>query len=278
MTVNKYPVVLLAGGNSKNWQEGTGGAKLFTRLGKRRLWEYMAQALVESGRVSRIALVAPPGVLEKLAAAFMAYMALITPPGVSTLHVQAVPATNDMPGSAWLGVQALGKPEQVLFICDDLPLLTGAGLQDFLIQCETLPGNSFYPLVREELCRKQYPKLHRTFFTLKEGRFTGGNLVLMQSRFIPSILKLAAQVFILRKSPFKLAAFLGPAFCIRFLLRRLSLTDIEKRVSELTGFTAQAILSEYPEVAEDLDQVQDIAAAAFYAAQRPRPKITLPPG
>lgn len=278
MTTTKYPVVLLAGGVSKNWQEGTGGVKLFTRLGKRQLWEYLAQALVESGSVSRIALVAPPCVLEKLVAAFTAYMALITPQGVKTLHVQAVPATGDMSDSAWLGVQALGRPEQVLFICDDLPLLTGTGLQDFLAHCAILQGNGFYPLVREKLCREQYPKLHRTFFTLREGRFTGGNLVLMQSKFIPSVLNLAAQVFILRKSPFKLAAFLGPSFCLKFVLGRLSLTDIEKRVSELAGFTAKSVLSEYPEVAEDLDNVQDIEAAAFYAAKRALPKITLSPG
>ena len=260
MTTTKYPVVLLAGGVSKNWQEGTGGVKLFTRLGKRQLWEYLAQALVESGSVSRIALVAPPCVLEKLVAAFTAYMVLITPQGVKTLHVQAVPATGDMSDSAWLGVQALGRPEQVLFICDDLPLLTGTGLQDFLAHCAILQGNGFYPLVREKLCREQYPQLHRTFFTLREGRFTGGNLVLVDTDRIPEILAAARQVFALRKSPARLAAFLGPAFSLKFALGRLALPDIERRLYALTGLKGRAILSPYPEVAEDLDRPGDIEA------------------
>jgi hypothetical protein len=47
---------------------------------------------------------------------------------------------------------------------------------------------AFYPLVSAKLCREQYPQLHRTFFTLREGRFTGGNLVLVNTDKIPKLL------------------------------------------------------------------------------------------
>jgi hypothetical protein len=257
----RYPVVLLAGGSpGTGWPAACGGVRLRIELGGRQLWVYLARALVESGRVSKIALVAPPGVVQQLAQDLVSYLAQLTPAGAPIVPVQAVPATGDMPGSAWLGAQTLGLPPQVLFVCDDLPLLTGTALRDFLERCETGGGSAegFYPLVSAKLCREQYPQLHRTFFTLREGRFTGGNLVLVNTDKIPELLGAFRQVFALRKSPARLAAFLGPAFSLKFALGRLSLADIEGRLGELTGLRGRAILSPYPQVAEDLDHPEDI--------------------
>jgi hypothetical protein len=261
MKANKYPVVVLAGGSPvAGWPAATGGVRLLTRLGGGFLWHYLARALAACGRVSKLALVAPPAVVEELSRDLADYLAQLTPAGTPAVTVQAVPAASDMPGSAWLGAQALQAAGPVLFVCDDLPLLTAAAVNDFLDRCEAGSGAAFYPLVKEELCREQYPQLHRTFFTLREGSFTGGNLVLMDSRTIPKILPAARKVFALRKSPARLAAFLGPAFSIKFALGRLSLPEVEGRLTELTGLEGRAVLSPYPEVAEDLDRPEEIAA------------------
>ena len=259
----RYPVVLLAGGSHvTGWPAACGGVRLLVKLGGRPLWQYLARALADSGRVSRVALVAPPAVVQQMGQELGSYLAQLTPDATPPLPVLAVPATGDMPGSAWLGAQALGLSHRVLFVCDDLPLLNGAALCDFLERCETCGGSAegFYPLVSEKLCREQYPQLHRTFFTLREGRFTGGNLVLVDTDRIPAILAAARQVFALRKSPARLAAFLGPAFSLKFALGRLALPDIERRLYALTGLKGRAILSPYPEVAEDLDRPGDIEA------------------
>lgn len=269
MKVNKYPVVLLAGGSPvAGWPAATGGVRLLTRLGGGFLWQYLVRALADSGRVSKLALVAPPGVVQKLSRDLTAYLAQLTPAGTPGLQVQAVPAADHMPGSAWLGAQALQAGGPVLFVCDDLPLLTAAAVCDFLDRCESCDGEkgngpaAFYPLVREELCREQYPQLHRTFFTLRDGSFTGGNLVLMDSRRIPELLPVAQKIFALRKSPPRLAAFLGPAFSLKFALGRLSLAEVEGRLLELTGLQGRGIISPYPQVAEDLDRAADIEAMA----------------
>jgi hypothetical protein len=272
--VRQYPVVLLAGGSfAPGWPAATGGVRLLTRLGGGFLWQYLLRALAASGRVCKLALVAPPAVATRLGRELTEYLAQIVPAGTPALTVQAVPAAGDMPGSAWLGAQALQAAGPVLFVCDDLPLLTAAALDDFLDRCEKTSGAAFYPLVREERCREQYPQLHRTFFTLREGSFTGGNLVLMDSRTIPKILPAARKVFALRKSPPRLAAFLGPAFSLKFALGRLSLPEVEARLTELTGLEGRAVLSPYPEVAEDLDRPEEIAAMAAYVQKIPLPVL-----
>ena len=260
----QYPVILLAGGSHvTGWPAACGGVRLRVKLGGRPLWQYLVRALVGSGRVSRVALVASPVVVQELGQELADYLARSMPDATPTLPVLAVPATGDMPESAWLGAQALGLPSRVLFVCDDLPLLNGAALGDFLDRCESYSDSAgFYPLVSEKLCREQYPQLHRTFFSLREGRFTGGNLVLVDTDRIPEILASARQVFALRKSPARLAAFLGPVFSLKFALGRLALPDIERRLCALTGLKGKAILSSYPEVAEDLDCPGDIEIMA----------------
>ncbi|MFQ9523288.1 MAG: hypothetical protein ACLR2G_07125 [Phascolarctobacterium faecium] len=44
---------------------------------------------------------------------------------------------------------------------------------------------------------------------------------------------------------------------LKFLLHRLTLSDIELRASELLGFSGKAVVSHYPEIGMDVDKEED---------------------
>ena len=49
----------------------------------------------------------------------------------------------------------------------------------------------------------------------------------------------------------------GFGFVLKFLLHRLTLSDIELRASELLGFSGKAVVSHYPEIGMDVDKEED---------------------
>ena len=64
-----------------------------------------------------------------------------------------------------------------------------------------------------------------------------------------------------RKSPFKLAKMLGPKFIFKFLLRRLTIEELEERISSLIKAKGKAVVTSYPEIGMDVDKNSDLELA-----------------
>lgn len=61
----------------------------------------------------------------------------------------------------------------------DIPMIRPEVIDDFLDRCSELEGDIYYPpIVSKEASEQVYPEVVRTYFTLKEGTFTGGNILL----------------------------------------------------------------------------------------------------
>ena len=93
--------------------------------------------------------------------------------------------------------------------------------------------------------------------TLPEGRFTGGNLLLIKASVITAGLAKAEDIFARRKKPWELCGWLGFGFVLKFLLHRLTLSAVEQRASQLLEFTGKAVISHYPEIGMDMDKEAD---------------------
>ena len=68
----------------------------------------------------------------------------------------------------------------------------------------------------------------------------------------------------MRKKPLKLAAWLGSFFILKLLLGRLSLADVEKRVSVLFGYRGCAVITDFACIGTDLDKAEEWAEAEKY--------------
>lgn len=205
---------------------------------------YVIEALQESKGVENLIVVGPPA-LKK-----------IIPP-----QVPLIEAGLSLTDNVLLGIGALSRENKVCLVTADIPMLHPEAVDDFLERCSELEADIYYPVVSKEASEQVYPEVVRTYFNLKEGVFTGGNIVLANPRAILNSKELLDDVIFQRKKPWKIFRHLGFYFILKFLLKQLTIKQMEKRAQEIFGYTGVLIISPYPELSTDVDKPADLALA-----------------
>ena len=256
----KYDLIILAGGAGTVTLPGQGErARALAELKGRRLLDYIVDGVRESSRVASVVLVTHSAHLEAFRQAAVAVPGLLLcacDGSMAECAAAAIRRLREQPGHE--------KITKVATVCDDLPFLTGAALDDFIARAEAAEADGVYAIVRKEACLREFPSLRRTFFHLKEGDFTGGNVSLVSVDLFPGCIEKMKEVFALRKNPVKLAAWLGPFFILKMLLHQLSLEDVERKVSELFGYRGRAVITDHACIGTDLDKAEEWAEAEKY--------------
>lgn len=157
-----------------------------------------------------------------------------------------------------LGVEALGEAEDIIALSADLPFLNARILSDFLQEALVQRADFLYPIIPKELVERLFPGLKRTFRRLKEGTFTGGNVVLFRRDFFPALERFAKVVHSARKKPWLLASMLGGRTLWGLLVGTLSLPQLEERASRILGGQVRALVCRYPEIGVDVDDPREI--------------------
>jgi len=217
------------------------------RIANRHMVEYVVDALQGSPYIEKVIIAGPLQQLEKVYA--KSNFVQITPNGETTVQ-------------SFLNAYNLVSPEceQILAVTSDLPLLTTNAVNCFLETCQSLEGDFFYPIVSREVNEGKYPGVERTYVHLKEGLFTGGNLILIKSEIVAGCILEAEELIRLRKKPFSLAAHLGWKLLFFYIFKRLSIEDAEKEVSRLLGgVKGVGVISPFPEIGIDVDKPSDLA-------------------
>lgn len=257
--MQQYDAFIAAGGRSPWLQELCGTQyRCLAVAGGRRLIDYIIAALQDSGCIRRIVIAASPEAFPQLEGSLPA-------------NVSLCPAAPTLSGTACDALRYLGDDcsPKILGVCDDIPLLTPSAVQSFLARCESYPaGQVFYPIIPKDDCLKRFPDAKRTYGRLREGAFTGGNMMLIDKTVIPEGQAKANEIFTLRKSPLRLANWLGWSFIAKALLRLLTITEAERRFSEIMGMTGKAIVTNYAEIGMDIDKPADLQLAKQYLTKQ----------
>ncbi|MGI9952557.1 NTP transferase domain-containing protein [Moorellaceae bacterium AZ2] len=237
--------VVLAGGSAgKGDRLGVGNEALVPVAG-RPMVAWVLQALRHSGCLGRLVLVGP----EELAGLAEEEKVTLVPSGRTAVE------------SALKGAEALPGAEWILLVTADIPMLTPEAVRDFLERCRKIPADLYYPIVTRRDSETAYPGVKRTYVPLKEGTFTGGNMALLRAGALPTCALRGQKLVALRKSPLALGCQIGPFFILKFVLRRLSLAEVERRFSELLGVRGVAVITPYPEIGVDVDKPDDLELA-----------------
>ncbi|WP_022798958.1 NTP transferase domain-containing protein [Thermus islandicus] len=147
---------------------------------------------------------------------------------------------------------------RVLVATADLPHLTPEAVRFML---ERAPEAALvYPIVPKERVEARFPGNRRTYARLREGTFTGGNLLLLDKALFFQALPLARRAVALRKNPLALARMVGLDILVKLLLGRLSLLEVEARAKRILGVEARALITPYPEVGVDVDREEDLVS------------------
>ncbi len=249
--MNQWNAVVLGGGDPGEALAVAHGVavKPLIELDGRPMGQYVLEALRGSGSVNHVAYVGP-----------------LTPSMRGLVDLE-VPDAGRLIANLEAGLRALGEQRRVLVATADVPLISGAMLRDVL---DAAPeAGLVYPIVRREVCEAAFPGVKRTYVKLKEGRFTGGNVFLLDPalalRFLPKIEQLLAQ----RKRPLALAGLIGWPVLVRLLTGRLSLSELERRVSAILGAPVRALISEHAAIGTDVDKEADLDLVRARLKQAP---------
>jgi len=164
------------------------------------------------------------------------------------------------------GLEACQGAEYALVSTADIPFIGAEIVNDFVRNGAAMGADVVYPVVRVEECYRRFPGVKRTAVSLRDGKLTGGNMVLMRPAFMRAQRTRIEEAYGARKSPIRLALMLGLSTTFRAALAftvapsLLSVARLESAVGRLLGGTARAYISPFPEIATDIDRPSDLEA------------------
>ena len=238
--------VILAGGPIPSALRGVTDAteRALISLQGRPLLEHVLESLRGVPPITGLICVATPRALESLPS-----------------DVRGIASGELLSENLFKGARA-AKGDRVLIVTGDLPLATGQTWMQFLDGAAVNLLEAAYPIVSKANCDEQFPGGTRTYASLSDGQFTGGNAFLLPRAQLESLETLISEAFAARKNPFALARMLGAGFIARALSKRLSIGDVEEKVSKMIRCRAGAVQMSDASIAFDVDKPSDLETAA----------------
>lgn len=168
-----------------------------------------------------------------------------------------------------LGIRAMGREtgKQVLLVSADIPFITGLAIEDFIDKASQLGANFCYPIIPMKVYNAQFAGMKRTTLKLREGEFTGGNVILADPDYLLENEAVVRGAYAARKSVLRLGSMLGWGLLARviasqlFAPKLLAIADLEAGISRLLGTTARAVITEHASLGTDVDKVDDVVVA-----------------
>ncbi len=166
-----------------------------------------------------------------------------------------------MSASLRSGLAGFAPDRLALVTASDLPVLSRAAIEEFLALAERTEADVVYSCVERRTHEARFPGVRHTWAHLREGTFCGGGCVALRPRTLDVLDLFLGRLGAARKNPLRLASIFGYDVLWRYLLRRLSIADAERRAGELLGVRVAAAVCVHPEIAINVDRPSDVATA-----------------
>lgn len=228
--------IVLAGGGPEPGLDPALPNKAFLEIAGRPLLAYVLAALRSSGGIGRVAVVGPAEAIRAVAP-----------------DVMVVPEGGGITENIVRAAEALGSPDPILVVASDIPLLTAGAVEAFLGECAKDGADFYYAIVPQEAVERAYPGARKTFVRVVEGTFTGGSVILVNPAVIDRVREFVERIIAARKKPWLMAQLFGWSIVMKFASGRLSIGEMEARVTELLGIRARAVIASDPGLALDAD-------------------------
>lgn len=240
----KIPVLILAGGKTPEKLQGVTHEteRAFIPLLEKSIISHIIDNISGCDFISNIVVVGNPERLSK---------------EIVKENIIFLKDTGSLFDNLIMGLKELEQHRQVLIMTADIPLVTSDILRSLILTCQKHEADCYYPIVAKSVIEAKFPGGERTYVTLREGRFTGGNVFLMSPKAVLRNEHIFQQAIRDRKNPAKLARLFGFSFILRMLFGLLDIPMLEKKASKILGVSIKAIISPHPEIAFDIDKDKD---------------------
>lgn len=238
----KADVVILAGGDGEVVDPRCRFKGLLITAGKP-LVEWVVDAFLAADHVGDIAVVMPTA--ENLGSWVDKVGKLVV-------------SDRDFMDNAMAGISAFRSDRPVVVATGDIPLLTPEAIDDFVTRGLATEADFVYPLIRRTDLEQQFPGSDRTYFRLRSGWHTGGNMMLVNPRLVPAVRDIGQRLFTLRKSPIGIVKMAGAGFAIKFVFGRLEPSDLAVKIEQVLGGKGAAVTTHHACIAIDVDKPSDL--------------------
>jgi molybdopterin-guanine dinucleotide biosynthesis protein A len=223
-----------------------GGRKALITLGGKPMAQWVIEALALSPRIARTVLIGlPPD-----APVHHPKVAARLPDRGSLLE-------NIRAGAEWMAGHEPTAP-LVLAASADLPAITPGMVTWAVDAARQTEDDLYYVVVPREIMEARFPGSGRSYVRLRDGIFTGGDLHILRLSLAPGA-RFWEAVHAARKNILRLAALIGADTLLLLALRRLTLAQLERRMSLRAGLRCRAMVSPYAELGMDVDTPHQLA-------------------
>jgi len=186
--------------------------------------------------------------------------------------VDHVPDTGGLLTNARAGIRcAIARHptvDGVVLSGADIPTISPAIVEGFIERCLCTDHEAYYTIVERAVMEDRFPDAGRTYVSLADGAFAGGDLLLFRAGVEFDQEALWRRIASARKHPLRIVAMLGPGPLLKWLTRRLTVAEAERRVSQALGLRGRAVSLPHPEVAMDVDRPQHLTLVRNALASR----------
>jgi len=163
--------------------------------------------------------------------------------------------------NAVAGLSGFPGDVSILAATGDLPALTPAAIDDFVMRSLSAGAKFSYPLVRAEDMEAQFPGSQRTYVKVSGNRVTGGNMMVLEPGIVLRNRDLGQRLFDQRKSPVGMARVIGARFIFRYVTGQLKVEEVESKMEQLLGVRCSAIYTTHASIGADVDKPIDAVVA-----------------
>jgi molybdopterin-guanine dinucleotide biosynthesis protein A len=144
--------------------------------------------------------------------------------------------------------------QKILLCSSDIPLITPEIVRGFIAECGSQEADIYYAVVEEKTMDARFPNSKRTFVPFKGGRYSGGDIFLIDMAAAKGNLELFRSLIGSRKNYLAQARMLGLSFIIRFLLRLMTVDEAATWVCQRINLNARVVVTGFAELGMDLDK------------------------
>jgi GTP:adenosylcobinamide-phosphate guanylyltransferase len=160
-------------------------------------------------------------------------------------------------------LHAWDQDTSLLYLTSDMPFIDAASLRAFLDAAP--PQTIALPLTEWPDFTRRFPAAPPFGITLCGERVVNGGAFLIPAHAHARIESFAMRFFDARKSPLAMARLTGPALLLQFVFKRLSIAKLEQHATRLLGVPARAVRGAPPELAYDVDVLEEYRYAVAHA-------------
>jgi CTP:molybdopterin cytidylyltransferase MocA len=145
--------------------------------------------------------------------------------------------------------------ERFVYLTSDMPFASAEGLRDLIARSGALALTM--ALADVDAYAARFPGAPEHSVALGGERVANGNAFVIAPEAVQPAHAFATKLFAARKSLPRLALLLGPSLCLRFALKRLSISDLEMYGTRRLGVAVGALRGCDPGLCYDVDTLEE---------------------